>query len=294
MPTPPPESRPKLRYGLAAEPHNSIDFVLYDQLGIGKPVVLSSLALEVAGRFEGQLSIAEIAYEIRTEFPQVKVTADVVAGLVAALDAALLLDSPQFHERFAGPIRKPACVGSYSADPEELRAQLQTLFTAPGGPGLPGDRQNKTSDSLKAVLVPHMDYGRGNVTYGHGFRELIENTDATVFVIIGTSHYSAHRFTLTRQHFETPLGVAETDHDYIARIAEHYGEGVFGDPIAHIPEHSIELEVVLLQYLLTDRRPFKIVPLLTGSIGDRVEKNANPQRRTTSPEWLRHCDSQRK
>ena len=37
--------RPRLRYGLAAEPHGPHDFVLHDTLGVGRPVVLSPLAI---------------------------------------------------------------------------------------------------------------------------------------------------------------------------------------------------------------------------------------------------------
>ena len=44
----PPPDRPKLRPGLAAQPHESDNFVLFDPTGIGKPVVLSVLAVEVA------------------------------------------------------------------------------------------------------------------------------------------------------------------------------------------------------------------------------------------------------
>ncbi len=272
MPTHSPNDRPKLRYGLAAEPHQSDNVVVYDPNGIGKPVVLSPLALEVAERFEGTRTPAEIAEALKAEFPGLNVSADVVAGLAEALDGALLLDSPRLREQFNGPVRKPVCVGTYSADPDELRGQLAALFTAPGGAGLPEDGRDNPGRSLKAVLVPHMDYGRGNITYGYGFRELVENTDARVFVIVATSHYSPHRFTLSRQHFDTPLGLVETDQEYVNRIAEHYGDGLFDDPIAHVPEHSIELEVVLLQYLLAGRRPFKIVPLLTGSISDCVKQ----------------------
>ena len=176
----------------------------------------------------------------------------------------------------SGPVRKAACIGTYSADPTVLRTQLARLFTVPGGAGLPDGSGSGFGRALKAVLVPHMDYTRGNVTYGHGFRELIDNTQARVFVIVATSHYSPNRFTLTRQHFDTPIGLVETDQEYVNRIVEHYGDGLFDDPLAHVPEHSIELEVVLLQYLLADRRPFKIVPLLTGGIGDRVQEKANP------------------
>ena len=121
-----------------------------------------------------------------------------------------------------------------------------------------------------------MDYARGNVTYGWGFKELVEQTDARVFVVVATSHHSLHRFTLTRQHFETPLGVAENDQAYVDRLANEYGDGVFDDPVAHLPEHSVELEVVLLQYLLEGHRPFRIVPLLVGSFGDCLDEGRPP------------------
>jgi AmmeMemoRadiSam system protein B len=266
--------RPRLRYGLAAEPHGPQDFVLHDTLGVGRPVVLSPLAIEVAQRFDGESTPAEIAERVRADYPGAQVSADVVAALAAALDGALLLDSPRLRSHVNGPVRKPACVGSYAADPDELRRQLAGLFTAPGGPGLPG-RCGAAGGRLRAVLVPHMDYGRGNITYGHGFKALVENTEARVFVVVGTSHYSPSRFALTRQHFDTPLGQVETDTAYVDRIAAHYGDGLFDDPVAHVPEHSIELEVVLLRYLLPDR-PFRIVPLLTGSFGDHVRTKDDP------------------
>jgi AmmeMemoRadiSam system protein B len=276
MNTPDPTTCPKLRTGLAAEPHKNDNFVLHDPLGIGRPVILSVLALEAAERFDGVSSIAAITEEMRVTFPGAQVSVEAIVGLVMALEGARLLDSAQLRSLFDGPVRKPSCVGTYSGEVGELREQLTRLFTAPEGPGMPGETAPKRENALRAVLVPHMDYGRGGVTYGHGFKELIENTDARVFVIVATSHYSVHRFTLSRQHFDTPLGLVETDQEYVNRIAEHYGEGLFDDPFAHVPEHSIELEVVVLRFLLADRRPFKIVPLLTGSIHDRIHRNANP------------------
>src|SRR5262249_43477378 len=123
---------------------------------------------------------------------------------------------------------------------------------------------------LCAVLIPHVDYERGGATFAWGFKELFELTDASLFVIVGTSHHSAHRFALTRKHFRTPLGVVPTDQAYINRLVAHYGDGLFDDEAAHLPEHSIELEVVFLQYLYENRRPFRIVPLLVGSFQDCI------------------------
>src|SRR5262249_55534760 len=117
----------------------------------------------------------------------------------------------------------------------------------------------------------HIDYQRGGQTFAWAFREIAEHTDASLFVIIGTSHYSPARFTLTRQDFKTPLGIAQTDQAYIDRLVAHYGDGLFADPLAHVPEHSIELEVVFLQYLYEGKRPFRIVPLLVGSFHDCID-----------------------
>jgi AmmeMemoRadiSam system protein B len=268
--------RPKLRDNLAAQPHQQGNLLLHDPLRIGRPVVLSPLAAEVAQRFDGESTLTEIVVAVTQEFPGVEVSVEVLVGLVEALDEAALLDSPTLLARFSGPVRKPACFEP-GANPAALRAELEQLFTADGGPGMPAHYGSEPSqEKLRAVLAPHMDYGRGNVTYGHAFAELIRNTDARVFVIVATSHYSGHRFTLSRQNFETPLGVAETDQEYVNRIVQHYGDGLFDDPLAHVPEHSIELEVALLQFLLADRRPFKIVPLLTGSIHDCMNRKSDP------------------
>src|SRR5262249_35111678 len=98
------------------------------------------------------------------------------------------------------------------------------------------------------------------------------------FVIVGTSHQPVRqRFTLTRKHFKTPLGIAPTDQAYLDRLVAHYGDGLFEDEfLAHLPEWSIELEVVFLQYLYEGRKPFRIVPLVVGSFQDSVETGSLP------------------
>jgi AmmeMemoRadiSam system protein B len=165
-------------------------------------------------------------------------------------------------------IREPSCIGCYEGEPAALRKQVKGLFTHRQGPGLP--RAQKPDGQLRAALLPHIDYGRGGVSYAWGFKEVVERADASLFVIIGTSHYSPERFTLTRKHFKTPLGVVPTDHEYIDRLVKHYGAGLFDDELAHLPEHSIELEVVFLQYLYDGKRPVRIVPLVVGSFQDCV------------------------
>jgi AmmeMemoRadiSam system protein B len=51
---------------------------------------------------------------------------------------------------------------------------------------------------------------------------------------------------------------------------------LFDDEAAHLPEHSIELEVVLLQYLYENRKSIRIVPLAVGSFEDAVAEDKSP------------------
>ncbi len=270
-----PTLRPRLRASLSAEAAN--DRVrIADRMHIGGTIEVSPFGFEVLRHFDGDHTLQQVQLKLLEATGGQLVPLTSIAELAAGLDEALLLDSPRFREQIGGPVRKPSCIGCYPADAPSIRTELTKLFTAPGGPGLPEATREPRPGVLRAALLPHMDYGRGNITYGWGFKELIEQTDATVFVIIGTSHYSGHRFTLTRQHFETPLGLAHTNQEYIDRIVASYGEGLFDDPCAHIPEHSIELEVLLLQFLLEGKRNFTIVPLLTGSYFDCIEEGTTP------------------
>ncbi|QEL16516.1 AmmeMemoRadiSam system protein B [Limnoglobus roseus] len=270
-----PHPRPT-RWPWLAAAHEGGQLWLYDPRRIGSPVAVSRAELEAVQLFTSRLTVPEIHSTLAAKFGPTFLGLPALTALVTKLDESFLLDGPAFREYLAGPVRRPSCVGCYPPEPEAIHAQMRGLFTGPGGPGPVGDRRTD-GPRLRAVLVPHMDYARGNVTYGWGFKELAERTDARLFVIVATSHYSPARFSLTRMNFATPLGTVETDQAYVDRILQSYGSGLFDDPFAHLPEHSVELEVVVLQHLFPDR-PFRIVPLLVGSFGDCVSSLTPPDR----------------
>lgn len=263
--------RPCLRRGLAAIQDESDPRYIYvwDEYRLSRePQRLTLIEFASFQLFDGEHTLREIQAEIMAQLGGELLPLELFHALAARSDEALFLDSPRFHARLAAPVREPVCIGCYEAEPDALRQQVRRLFTAPHGPGLP--RHTTPDGSLRAALLPHIDYARGGVSYAWGFKEVFERTDASLFVIIATSHYSANRFTLTRQHFRTPLGVLPTDQQYIDRLVTHYGDGLFDDVLAHVPEHSIELEVVFLQYGYEGRRAIRIVPLLVGSFQDCV------------------------
>lgn len=274
-----PSERPNLRRFLDAiqTPEEPGHVYLVDRLPFGTPPLrLTLLEFGWLRYFDGRRTPREIQAEAMRQMGGIHVPFEPLARLASRLDDALFLDGVRFRARIEGRVREPACIGCYESDPQALREQLEELFLGAGGPGLP--RRVRPEGMLRAALVPHIDYARGGHTYAWGFREIAEQVESALFVIIATSHYSPCRFTLTRRDFKTPLGTVPTDPTAIARLVEYYGDGLFEDEVAHLPEHSIELEIVFLQYLFDSRRPFRIVPLLVGSFQDCVEERGSPSR----------------
>jgi len=272
-----PLDRPQLRPYLQREqsPRDPHHIFLTDQLGLAAPLALTATESSWLDFLDGEHTLQELQQIVMRRLGGPPAPLDQLSNWVARLEDGLFLDSPRFHGIVNGPIRPPRCLGTYEPEADALRRQLGRLFTQPGGAGLP--LATKPDGSLRAALIPHIDYQRGGLSYTYAFKEVVEKTNASLFVIIGTSHYSSHRFTLTRKHFQTPLGVAMTDQAYIDRLVKHFGDGLFDDEwLAHFPEHSIELEVVFLQYLYENVRPIRIVPLVVGSFHDCVRANENP------------------
>jgi AmmeMemoRadiSam system protein B len=271
--------RPQLRPHLAAAPEGPGGFVIWDQLRLAeRRVRVTKLEMTLLRLLDGRRTLPDIHRQAQQHFDGQTPPLEAFTRLIQELDDALFLDGPRFRARLQEqtrePIRPAACTPCYGEDPAVIRRYLDRLFTGPQGPGRPGPCRN--DERFRAALLPHIDYQRGGHTYTWGFKELVERTPARLFVIIGTSHYSYHRYTLTRKHFQTPLGLAQTDQKYIDRLVSHYGDSLFDDELgAHMPEHSIELEVVFLQYLYRDT-PIRIVPLVVGSFHECIALGRDP------------------
>jgi AmmeMemoRadiSam system protein B len=264
---------------------------LVDQLGLlDEPVRLPRREFLWLTLCDGKRTLRDVQAEIVHRARGEIVPLDTLTRLVSRLEMAGILDGPAFRKLADNPVREPRCIGCYEGEAEPLRQQLGHLFTGPKGPGHPGIPQ--PDGRLRAALIPHIDYPRGGHTFAWGFKEIFEKTPASLFVIVGTSHLGSNpdclaysrsrspRFILTRKDFRTPLGTPRTDQDYIDRLVRHYGEGLFDDElICHLPEWSIELEVVFLQYLYERVRPIRIVPLVVGSFHDCVYSGDEPARR---------------
>ena len=236
----------------------------------------------VLKQFDGTRDVAGIVAAVQEEC-EVALPAELVAQLVQELDEIVALDTPRYEaarlrkldEYRTGGVREPVCAGGvYPNDPDGVRRLLRKGFEDDRGSGLP--RGGPPRGGLRAAFAPHIDYRRGGPSFSWAYRAIAERSDAEVFVVVATSHHSGERFTLTRNDFRTPLGLVRTDKDYVDEVARAYGEtAAYADELCHLPEHSVELELLLLQYVRPER-PFAIVPLLVGPFADTVARRSEP------------------
>jgi AmmeMemoRadiSam system protein B len=81
-------------------------------------------------------------------------------------------------------------------------------------------------------------------------------------VILGTNHFGRGcGVVATDKPFETPLGTTSTDRAFLAEVERAGGAGLCDNDFDHQREHSVELQVLILQHLFGPTN-FQIVPLL--------------------------------
>ncbi len=288
-----PRLRPLEIFPIAQESARQPMFAVRDPQGYSQTVALPYPAALLATLMDGRRELSEIQREFRLQAGGPVALAD-LNGLIEQLDEALLLDTPRFRAHLRAEIEiyrnnpvRPAthAGGAYAGEPDELREQLAELFTCEAGPGAPDWSQTDSSQNrLCGVLSPHIDLHRGGPAFAWAYKKLVEENAADLFIIFGTAHSGMKNlFSVSRKNFDTPLGPAETDQAFIDSLQSHLEQQpdrgsleLFDDEMAHRNEHSIEFQAVFLQYLLGGRRPFRIVPILTGSFHEFVEDRTQP------------------
>ena len=132
----------------------------------------------------------------------------------------------------------------------------RATFTLATAPERPDARAAGANRALRAIVSPHIDPHRGGPAYAWAYQRLAQQCPADLFVIIGTAHHRIRQwFAVSRRDFATPLGVVQTDRDFVDSLARHLASSAAGrliDPLedesAHRLEHSIEFQAIFLQY----------------------------------------------
>ena len=248
-----------------------------------KALFLSPPLYLIVSLFDGQHSILDIQAEYMRKFREFLYT-EKLQEIISQLDEALFLEGERFQEALKqkeegfkkASSREAVFAGkSYEADPDRLRAQLEGYFEGENGPGSLG--QKKSTKGLKGVVAPHIDFQRGGSCYAFAHREVWERNSSPCFMIFGTAHTPMENpFCLTRKDFVTPLGTLNVDKELVDAIQSRCPDDLFKDEGVQRSEHSIEFQSVFLRYLYPEPNSLRIVPILTGSFHEAIERGISP------------------
>jgi len=155
--------------------------------------------------------------------------------------------------------RMPAVAGVfYPSSREALEKELERVFLHRLGPGrLPTRRFGEAT--APALISPHAGYMYSGPIAAHAYIQLDGRRRIETAVILGPNHYGIGTPVSIYPDGEwvTPLGSVEVDRDLAMDIAR--SSDIFSlDEFSHSREHSIEVQVPFLQYVIGG---VKIVPI---------------------------------
>lgn len=160
-------------------------------------------------------------------------------------------------------IRNPAVTGAfYEADPDSLTKQIEGCFKHQLGPGrVPESIGN--SRLIKSIIAPHAGYMYSGPVAAHSYKKLAEDGLPETFIILCPNHtgMGSGVSTVTEGQWKTPMGLVDIDGEFAERLMGN-APIIDQDPVAHMQEHSCEVQVPFIQYLAqTAGKEFKMVPI---------------------------------
>ena len=157
-------------------------------------------------------------------------------------------------------IRKPHVANAfYEGSSSALQDQIAHCFTNKLGPG----KLPEVVDGPKriiGIIVPHAGYMYSGPVAAHSYAQLASDGIPDSVIILGPNHTGAGSGVsmMTTGAWSTPLGVASIDTNLAEQIRSS-SSIIDEDEMAHISEHSIEVQLPFLQYLYGER--VKFVPI---------------------------------
>ncbi len=254
-------------------------FVVKDALGlITQPILLQRDDIRFLQLLDGTRTVQDLQLFFMRQQGGLLVSSDSIQKKLEKYDSMFLLDSDLYRdaknrifEKFSRQdIRRAFLAGhGYPETEEELRALLDSLFKVDSQRDI-----NTELNSLKALISPHIDLEIGKKIYTAAYTVLRGLSPKKIF-LFGTGHSLHDNYiSLTEKDYETPLGIARTDKDIVRKLKSASISVSAPNDFDHRNEHSIEFQVLFLQYLFGEA--FEIVPVLYGSFSDVLAEYSRP------------------
>ena len=145
-------------------------------------------------------------------------------------------------------IREPVVAGRfYPMDRESCLREIAEMKPPADASDLP--------DRPVAGVVPHAGWTFSGETALAVFRAIRDRRTPKTFVLFGATHRLVGTNTLFASGgWETPMGVAEVDERLGREVLGRAADILIDDPHGHEGEHSIEVQVPLIQHLFPEAR----------------------------------------
>lgn len=248
-----------------------------------KTIFLSPPTFFIISMFDGKHSVIDIQTKFNRKFGEM-ILSDEINNIITQMDENLFLETEQFikhknkteRDFLDSPVRKSLmALRGMEQNAEATRKEVEGYFVAEGGPGLP--EKTERTKNLKGAVMPHIDYKRGGLCYAWGYKEILERTEADIFVILGTNHSGTDGiFSITDKDFETPFGKITANKDFIKKLENRVPSDLRAGEFSHRNEHSIELQATFLHAMFQNKKPFTIVPVLCGGFPPSLNGNGRP------------------
>ncbi|MGD0596505.1 MAG: AmmeMemoRadiSam system protein B [Sedimentisphaerales bacterium] len=153
-------------------------------------------------------------------------------------------------------------MGWHANDPNALAKQVEGFFQK---------AQVQPADDTIALINPHAGYAYSGQTAAFGVKAAKAKYKRVI--VIGPSHQVPMQDVLSVPglvtHYQTPLGEIPLDTEFINKLLQ---SPLFKDiPQAYRTEHSVFIQLPLLQYRLGD---FKLVPIVAGQCSPKAIQQA--------------------
>ncbi|MBO3802939.1 MAG: AmmeMemoRadiSam system protein B [Candidatus Brockarchaeota archaeon] len=170
-------------------------------------------------------------------------------------------------------VRRPAFAGTfYPGDEKELVRLIEGCFTHRLGPGKLPEAEPGSGEDLVALISPHAGYVYSGPVAAHGYLHLSRRKRPETVIVVGPNHTGVGTDVslYPEGKWATPLGQIDVDIALVRSLARR--ADIFSvDDFSHANEHSIEVQLPFLQYVLKN---FRLVPICMLEQGKEASKKA--------------------
>jgi len=209
--------------------------------GLTRPILESLVAqLDDAGLIEGA-TFTKMLEKMRTEFDSNSVLppSSTISFTDALADQFVNKDLAEGVEP-----RKATEAEREEIGPKQFRDLIDQWIAA----ALKDAAKPSLDELPKAVVAPHLDYGRGWMNYANTYGRLRVVDRPDRIIILGTNHFGeATGVCGCDKGYLTPLGTCNVDEELVtklkARLGAENATKLFANRFDHEREHSIELHI---------------------------------------------------